>query len=164
MSGSGTDEGAGPPPWPDGFETSDLDLGLGVVLPDELHHRRHTLQAALLKDRRNLGVGDEALPTLLTPVEDHPDAVVLGGIARDVRALGPVLPSLLSALGGKGVLKRSKSSIFDVARIMSLLLCGSRRALITEYRAPRILVWIHTCRGLRADGAAADGRPPRARG
>jgi hypothetical protein len=52
-----------------------------------------------LHDRRDLGVGKEALPALLIPVEDHPDPVVLIGIAKDERTLGPVLLSLLSALG-----------------------------------------------------------------
>ncbi len=35
------------------------------------------------KYRRDLGVGDEALPALLVPVEDHPDPVLLVGIAED---------------------------------------------------------------------------------
>ena len=52
-----------------------------------------TLVAGLLHDRRDLGVGDEALPALRIPVEDHPDPVVFVGIAEDVRTLGPVLPS-----------------------------------------------------------------------
>jgi hypothetical protein len=37
------------------------------------------------------------LPTFGVPVEDHPDAVVLVGIAKDERTLGPVLASLLGA-------------------------------------------------------------------
>ena len=44
------------------------------------------------------GSDDEALPALLVPVEDHPDAIVLGGIAEDERALRPVLLALLGAL------------------------------------------------------------------
>jgi hypothetical protein len=52
-----------------------------------------------LKDRGDLGVGDEVLKALLIPVEEHPDPVVLIGIAKDGRTLGPVLLSLLSAFG-----------------------------------------------------------------
>jgi hypothetical protein len=56
-----------------------------------------------LDDRRDLGIGDVALPSLLVPVEDHPDAVVLGGVAEDDRALGPVLLALLRARGREDV-------------------------------------------------------------
>jgi hypothetical protein len=52
-----------------------------------------------LNDRRDLWVGEEALKALLIPVVEHPDPVVLIGIAKDGRTLGTVLLSLLSALG-----------------------------------------------------------------
>ena len=45
----------------------------------------------------HLGVGDEALPALLVPVEDDPDPIVLGGVAEDERALRSVLLALLGA-------------------------------------------------------------------
>ena len=54
------------------------------------------LVPGFLHDRRDLGVGHEALPALLVPVEDHPDPIVLGGVAEDERALGPVLLALLA--------------------------------------------------------------------
>src|SRR6476659_6830259 len=60
---------------------------------------RPALVPGFLHDRRDLGVGDEALPTLLVPVEQHPDPVGLIGIAKHLRALRPVLPTLLGALG-----------------------------------------------------------------
>ena len=47
----------------------------------------------LLHDRRDRGVGYEALPALLVPVEDRPDPIGLGGIAVDEGALAAVLPS-----------------------------------------------------------------------
>src|SRR5215210_8997260 len=54
--------------------------------------------------------------------------------------------------------KRSKSSIFVVARIMSLLLCRKCRGTwLAEYRAPHLLVLIQTCRGRRV----AKDRPGR---
>jgi hypothetical protein len=52
-----------------------------------------------LKDRRDLGVGDEVLPALPIPVEEHQDPVALIGIAIDGRTSRPVLLSLLGALG-----------------------------------------------------------------
>jgi hypothetical protein len=55
--------------------------------------------AGFLNDRRDLGVGEEVLKTLLIRVKEHPDSVGLIGIAKDGRTLGPVLLSLLSALG-----------------------------------------------------------------
>jgi hypothetical protein len=57
------------------------------------------LKPRLLKDRRHLGIGQEVVIGLLIEVKNHPDPVVLVGIAKDARTLGPVLLSLLSALG-----------------------------------------------------------------
>src|SRR2546429_1293723 len=65
----------------------------------ELRRLGPTLVPGFLHDRGDLGVGDEALPTRRIPVEEHPDPVVLVGIAKDGRTLGPVLLSLLGALG-----------------------------------------------------------------
>jgi hypothetical protein len=47
--------------------------------------------AHLLKDRGHIGIGEQVPVALLIPVENYPDPVVLIGIAKDVRALGPVL-------------------------------------------------------------------------
>src|SRR5439155_8922672 len=74
-------------------------LGLGAVLAAERRRLGPTLVPGFLNDRRDLGVGEEVLKALLIPVEEHPDPVVLIGIAKDGRTLGPVLLSLPSALG-----------------------------------------------------------------
>ena len=60
-------------------------LGLGVVLAAERRRLGSTFVPGFLQDRRDLGVGDEVLPALLVPVEEHPDPVVLIGIAKDGR-------------------------------------------------------------------------------
>ena len=46
--------------------------------------------AGLLEDRRDLGVGHEVRPARLVPVEQRPDAVLLGGVAEHRRALRAV--------------------------------------------------------------------------
>jgi hypothetical protein len=74
-------------------------LGLGVALAGELRRLQPTLVPGFLNDRRDLGVGEEVLQALLIPVVEHPDPVVLIRIAKDGHTLGPVLLSLLSALG-----------------------------------------------------------------
>ena len=73
--------------------------GLGVVLAAELRRLRLTFVPGFFKDRRDLRVGDEVLKARLIPVEEHPDPVARIWIAKDGRTLGPVLLSLLSALG-----------------------------------------------------------------
>src|SRR5690242_19172476 len=73
----------------------------GAELAGELRGLRPALVPGLLHDRRDVGVGDEALPALLVPVENRPDPIGLGRIAEDQRALGPVLLALLGALGGE---------------------------------------------------------------
>src|SRR3954468_19948443 len=80
-------------------------MALGLVAAGELEHLRPALVSSLLHDRRHLGVGDEALPAVRIPVEDHPDPVVLAGIAEHERALGPVLLPLLGPLGREDVLE-----------------------------------------------------------
>jgi SAM-dependent methyltransferase len=71
----------------------------GAALAGELRGLRSRLVPGFLHDRGDLGVGHEALPALLIPVEDHPDPIVLGGIAKDQRALRPVLLALLRSRG-----------------------------------------------------------------
>src|SRR4051812_15095940 len=56
------------------------------------------LVAGFLDDRRDLGIVEEALEALFIPVEEHPDPILLVGIAEDGRALGPVLLPLLGTL------------------------------------------------------------------
>ena len=116
---------------------------LGVVLAAELRRLGLSLVSGFLQDRRDLGVGDEVLPALGIPVEEHPDPVVLVGVAKDRRTLGTVLLSLLGALGREDFRKRSKSSTFVVARIISLLLCCPPRRrstpMIQRVYAPQTL-------------------------
>src|ERR671937_236968 len=71
---------------------------LGVEPADELGHLGPALVARLLHDRRDLGVGGEALPPLQVPVEDDPDPVFLVRVAEDGRALRAVQLALLGAL------------------------------------------------------------------
>src|SRR5207247_204022 len=72
---------------------------LGAVLAAKPCHLGLTFVPGFFQDRRDLGIRDEALPALLIPVEQHPDPVVLIGIAKDDTALRPVLHALLGALG-----------------------------------------------------------------
>jgi hypothetical protein len=69
--------------------------GLAVELTGGFRDLWLTCVPGFLKDRRDLGVGEEVLPALRIPVEEHPDPALLIGIAKGVRTLGPVLLSLL---------------------------------------------------------------------
>ena len=75
------------------------DYQLGVVLAPELRCLGSTFVPSFLKDRRDLRVGDEVLPARRIPVEEHPDPVVLIGVAKHGRTLRTVLLPFLSALG-----------------------------------------------------------------
>jgi hypothetical protein len=77
----------------------DQRLGLSVVLAAEFGRLGLTFVARFLQDCGDFRVGNEVLPARPIPVEEHPDPIVLIGIAKDGRALGSMLPSLLSALG-----------------------------------------------------------------
>src|SRR3954463_11991243 len=81
------------------YRTPLRKLVLRVVLPAERRSLGLTLVPGFLQDGRDVGVGDEALPACLIPVEEHPDLVVLTGIAKHCCAFGAVLLSLLSAFG-----------------------------------------------------------------
>ena len=72
---------------------------LAVELAGELRNLWPRRVPGCLKDRRDVGVGDEVLPALRVPVEEHPDPALLIRVAKDVRTLGPVLLSLLEACG-----------------------------------------------------------------
>src|SRR3954468_11948708 len=54
--------------------------------------------AGVLEDGGHLGVGHEVRPTLLVPVEDRPDAVVVAGILEHHRTFGTVVLALVGAL------------------------------------------------------------------
>jgi hypothetical protein len=86
---------------PNGAGSGPLELGL--VLASERRHLGPTFEPGILEDRGDLGIGHEAVIALLVPVENHPDPLVVIGIAKDVRTPGPVLLSLLSALGRERV-------------------------------------------------------------
>lgn len=70
----------------------------GVALARELRGLGPSLMPGFLHDRRDFGVGQEALPALLVPVEEDPDPKVLGGITEHERAFGSVLLALLGSV------------------------------------------------------------------
>src|ERR1700758_4807615 len=78
---------------------------LCLVASADRRHLRPALVPGLLQDRRDVGIGGEALPAVQIPVEDHPDAVGLVGVAEHERALRAVLLALLSTLGGEDIRK-----------------------------------------------------------
>src|SRR5690242_4435162 len=106
---AGTRSGAAPP-----WRRPAVGGLSGVAAAGELGGLGLRLVARFLHDRRHVGVGDEALPALLVPVEYDPDAVVLGGVAEDQRALGAVLLALLGALGGEDV--QEAVEVLDLCR------------------------------------------------
>ena len=57
--------------------------GISAVTVAELRHLRLTLVPGFLQDWQELGIGYEALSVLFDPIEDHPHAVLFGGIAED---------------------------------------------------------------------------------
>src|SRR6478672_7036557 len=59
------------------------------------------LVPGFLQDRWDLGVGDELRPPRLVPVEQRPDAVLLGGVPEHRGALGAVEGTLVGALGAE---------------------------------------------------------------
>src|SRR3954470_4818979 len=73
--------------------------GSGGAARGERRRLRLAAVPGLLHDRRDLRVGHEARPALVVPVEERPDAVLLGRIAEHQRALAPVLLALVGALG-----------------------------------------------------------------
>src|SRR3954454_9707846 len=58
-------------------------IGSGVIAPADLGHLRRALVSGFLHDRRDGGIGGKRLPAFRVPVEDHPDAIVLVGVAED---------------------------------------------------------------------------------
>ncbi len=58
------------------------------MLAEELRRLgRAFRKPGFLKDRRDIGVGGEALPARLVPVEDRPNPVAVIWIPKDVRPL-----------------------------------------------------------------------------
>src|SRR5215204_433529 len=78
-------------------------LELGVLLARELRHLGPTFESGVLEERRHLGIGHEVLIGLLIAVQEHPQSLAVTGIAKYIRTPGPVLLSLLSALGRERV-------------------------------------------------------------
>src|SRR4051794_33167793 len=70
----------------------------GAVLAAGRRGLGPALVAGFLDDRRDLGIVEEALEARLVPVEEHPDPIILVGIAEDGRPLGAVLLPLLGTL------------------------------------------------------------------
>src|SRR6478672_7175665 len=74
-----------------------------LVRADEEGSLRLAHVPGFLEDRRDFGVGDEARPTRLVPVEQGPDPVLLGGVAEHRRTLRAVEGALLRALRAEHV-------------------------------------------------------------
>ena len=131
---------------------------------DELRGLRLRLVAGLLHDRRHLGVGDEALPALLVPVEDDPDAIVLGGVAEDEsRPCEPCCLRFSAPCVEKTSRKRSRSSTCVVARSISFSLrlsvfvrCGG-----VSRRGPACRPW-RSCGSIAPRFSTISNRPLRA--
>src|SRR5919204_1677145 len=116
--------------------SSRMTFLLRPVAAAELCHLGRALVPGFLHDRRDLGIGGETLPTLGVPVEDHPDPVVLIGVAEHKRTLRPVLLPLLGALRRENVLEAVE--ILDRRRCQECgHRCGSFRA--EPYGTPRRL-------------------------
>src|SRR6478735_6752775 len=67
-----------------------------------------------LDDRQALGVGHEVRPPGLVPVEEHPDAVLLGRVAEHVCALAAVLGALVGTLRAEDV--QEPLDVLDLCR------------------------------------------------
>src|SRR5260221_2731008 len=87
---------------------------LGVVAAAGLGRLGPALVPRFSHDRRDLRVGDEALPAFRVPVEEHPDPILFVRIAEDGGALGPVLAPLVGARGREDL--REAVEIFDLRR------------------------------------------------
>ena len=92
------------------------------MLTRELRRLGPAFEPRLLEDRGHLRVGQEVLVALLVPVKDHPDPVVVVGIAKDLRTLRAVCFRFSAPLVENVFQKRSKSSTLTVDRIMAFVL------------------------------------------
>src|SRR4051794_4664391 len=101
----------------------------GVVGAAEPGGLGAALVPGFLQDRGDVRVGDEALPAFGIPVEEHPDAVGLVGIAEDGCALGTVLPSLLGAGG--------REDVQEAVEVLDLRRCQDHALPPLRFSAPR---------------------------
>src|SRR5437763_1629900 len=74
---------------------------LRPVLAEQRRYLRLAEVPGLLQDGRDLGVGHEARPPLLIPVEQDPHPVLLGRVAKHGGALRPVQGPLVGARGAE---------------------------------------------------------------
>ena len=121
---SGTDPSADPRH----LRVDDISQQLGVVHAAECGHLRLALVPGLVQDRRDLGVGHEGLPAIGSPVEEHPDAVGLDGIAKDGRTLRTVLPALVGPGG--------REDLQELVEILDLSGCQHHVCLLGVRGAP----------------------------
>src|SRR3954447_19538224 len=122
----------------DSAPASVRDALLRVVTSAESCRLWLALVPSLLQDRRHRRIRHEALPPLRIPVEQDPNAVLVVRIPEHLRALRPVLPPLLRALGREDPL--------ELVEILDFRRCEHHRhyALPRGFSAPL----------LDADGAA----------
>src|SRR4051812_36996762 len=111
-------------------------IGLGVIAASKLGHLRLALVPGLLQDRRHVGVRDEALPALCIPVEHHPDAALVVGVAEDGRALGSVLAPLVGTLGREDLLEALEVLDGGGCQEHVSLLCDPAPPIDTGVEAP----------------------------
>ena len=101
---------------------------------------RPALVTGRLHDRRHLVVGDEALPTLFVPVEEHPDPVALVRVSEDLRAFRSVLPTLVGAL--------RREDLHEAVELLHLRRCEDQRM---PPSIDRISMRSHSARAHRAN-------------
>src|SRR5450755_29322 len=103
---------------------------LRLIAAAEHRNLRPALVARFLHDRRDLWIGGEALPAVEIPVENHPDPVILVGVAEHKRTLRAVLLALLSTLGGEDI--REAVEVLDRRRWSRLSLQCARRLIASS--------------------------------
>jgi hypothetical protein len=90
------------------------------VLPGKLRQLGPAVEPTFLKDRRDVRVGEEALKSLLIPVEHDPGPRVVIRIAETCEPWDPCCLRFSAPLVENAFQKRSKSSNFEVAKITSV--------------------------------------------
>ena len=107
---------------------------LGVELAGELRNLWPTCVPSLLKDGRYLGIGDEALPALHVPIEEHPDTAFLIGIAGRAPAHNRHSPSVVNSANDPC---RTPARRAEMSELPNELLAGQ---LSTEAQADALAV------------------------